>query len=198
VLALVSRGLAALVLILAATAPGYASGVTFNFQFDDSGGGPDGSVTPPIVGTGVFTIATDPGLGTFALSSLGSYSMSFSLDGYTLTDANIASDPSEVLVVISSYGASQERVYFTDSGGGAGGPFGGSLDLINYSTYFGLSFEPSYAGGHNTYVDALDDNGNYLGVTAVPEPASMIQFGIGLCCCLAGFVWGRRRMTAVA
>jgi hypothetical protein len=196
--ALICGTVAALALILVGAGQASAGGLTFNFQFDNGGSGePDGTVTPPIVGTGTFRIATDPGLGTFVLSSLGSYTMSYSFNGYTVTNADIVSNPTLTLVVISSFGPSQERVYFTDSGSGAGGPFDGSLDLQNASEI--LSFEPASSGGHNLYVDTANSYyGNYLGLTAVPavpEPASHVQLCLGASC-LAGIIWRRRRRTA--
>jgi hypothetical protein len=159
---------------------GTSSGVVFNFQFDSSGGGPDGTVTPPIVGTGTFSIASDPGNGTFALSTLGNYSMSYTFGNTTFTNADIVSNPADTLVVIAPDGQ-QRRVYFTDPGSGSEGPLGGSLDLDTGDPLFNLlSFEPSVEGGHNLYVfgDSEADLyfGNYLGLTnsaAVPEPASL-------------------------
>ena len=55
--------------VLAVAVPAMAAPVTFDFQFDNTF--LDGSVTPPIVGTGWFTIETDPGDGTFALDQVG-------------------------------------------------------------------------------------------------------------------------------
>jgi hypothetical protein len=98
-----------------------------------------------------------------------------------------------VAVNITQVG-SQERLVFTESGpSGDGGPFGGSLDLVN-STGDGLSFEPTFAGGHNLYFE--DANfGNYLALSSgVPEPAAWATL-------LAGFgIIGaalRRRSVAV-
>jgi hypothetical protein len=173
--------------------------LVFNFQFDNSGGGPDGTVTPPFVGTGTLSLVNDPGNGTFTLSSLGAFTMSFVFGTATFTQANIVSDLTMTLVVITPFGADR-RVYFTDPGAGGGGPFGGSLDLINGSDI--MSFEPSYVGGHNLYFEGsnfqIDNFGNYLGVApgpAVPEPATITLLGLGGVG-LLGYRWRRRKLVA--
>jgi PEP-CTERM motif len=173
----------AIALLLGSAGQSTAGPEAFNFQFDNSGGGPDGTITPPIVGTGTLTLASDPGNGTFSLASLTGFGMSFTFGGDTFTQADIKSDNSLTEVVIANDG-NQRRVYFTDPGNGAQGPFGGSLDLVN-AAGSDLSFEPSYVGGHNLYFeDGATANlfGNYLGLTAptttVPEPASLTLSGL--------------------
>jgi hypothetical protein len=155
------------------------AGPVFGFQFDSATGESDGIVTQPIVGTGTLTLPDDPGNGTFALSSLGALKMSFVFRNTTFTQADIASDLNLSELNISSDG-SQRRAYFTDTGDGAGGPNGGSLNLTDGKGDF-ITFEPSFYGGHNLYIESGPTpnsvfSGNYLGLTLatiVPEPAGL-------------------------
>jgi hypothetical protein len=177
----------ALALILSGSGQVNAGPITFDFQFTSFYSEPGG--------TGTFTIANDPGVGTFVLDTLGSFTMFYSIDGGTATDADILSDPSRTTVVISSVGPGQESLYFSDTGGGAGGPFGGSLDLLSSSLL--LSFSPSNFGpgyfGSDTPLES--DFGSYTALS-VPEPASIVQLGLGASC-LAGIItWRRKRRTA--
>ncbi len=199
---------AAVALLLGSAGQLTAGPVTFDFQFDNSGGGPDGTVKPPIVGTGTLTLPTDPGNGTFTLSSLTGFSMSYTFGTDMYTQADIKSNDSLTEVVIGNFGGGQRRAYFTDPGAqnGAGGPLNGSLDLIN-AAGDDLSFEPKEFGGHNLYfenghaVTGQPNNffGNYLGLTAgpatVPEPASVTLLGLGVSG-LALRAWRKRRSAA--
>ena len=152
-----------------------ASAISFNFTFDND-------LAPGIqavVGTGNFTFANDPGNGTFAFNSLGAFSMAFSFtNGVVLSAADILSDLSQVLVVLSTSG-SNRRLQFSDTGAGGGGPFLGSLDLANGTG--ALSFEPSYLGGNlDSYQEAGNSKsanffGSYLATSAgasVPDGGS--------------------------
>jgi PEP-CTERM motif-containing protein len=163
----------------------------FLFQFDNT---PNGTVTPPIVGTGTFSFAIDPGNGTHALTSLGAFSMSFAFGSSTFTQGNIVTPLSEVLVVLSTQGMNR-RVQFSNNNpsGFGSGIFGGSIDFINGDNV--LSFEPPGFGGNLDLYLMNQFFGNYLGLqspSAVPEPATMLLFGTGLVA-VAAKVARRRR-----
>ena len=61
-------------------------------------------------GTGTFYIANDPGIGTFVLNSIGSFTISFDIGAHRFTQANITSDTSENLVVITPFSPGIEQV----------------------------------------------------------------------------------------
>jgi hypothetical protein len=171
--------------------------IIFNFQFDNHGfGDPDGVIIPPVVGTGTFSLATDPGNGTFTLASLGAFTASFIFGTTTFTQADISSDPNLTRAVITGFG-SERRLYFSDPGAGGGGPENGSLDLNKGADF--LTFEPTFFGGHNLYQEMVGANlfqGNYLGVTsAVPEPATLTLLGLSSLG-LLGYGWRRRKQPA--
>jgi hypothetical protein len=150
-----------------------ASATTFNFGFDNN---PTTGIQAPIVGTGAFTFANDPGNGTFAFNSLGAFSIAFSfVDGETFTSADIASDLSQVLVVLSGSGM-HRRLQFSDTGSGGGGPFAGSIDFT--SSTGALSFEPSYFGGNLDLYFTNAFFGSYLATTGnvkVPDAGSTMM-----------------------
>src|SRR5215831_18008582 len=84
-----------------------AGAVTFTFEFDDRGIFAPPPALPPFVGTGTVTLATDPGPGTFALNSLGPFSMSFVFGTNTFFASNastseITTPLSQVLVALTS------------------------------------------------------------------------------------------------
>jgi hypothetical protein len=145
--------------------------LTFNFEFD---GTPDATITPPIVGTGTLTLAADPGNGTFAFNAI-SPTLSFLVNGESFSNADILTPTANVQVQISTSGPDR-IVNFA----GFGGPFGGSLDLINANAR-PLSFQPGFG---TLYFDQ-NSFGTYRGTAAstqVPEPGSvalLVGAGIG-------------------
>jgi hypothetical protein len=155
------------VTVLSAT-PLKSQALTFDFSFDNTF---DGTVTPPIVGTGTFSFDGDPGNGTFALTSLANYNFSFNfLNGSSFTNTDISTPVANVFVAIQDNGTDR----FVNFGGAGGGPFIGSLDFINASG--GLSFQPNFGtayfttrGGFGTYQGIVPAD-----VTPVPEPASIL------------------------
>ena len=182
----------------------------FYFEFDDSGGGPDGTVSPPIVGRGTFVSSVDLAPGTYDLSELTGFSMEFSVPSVaTFSTADIATPVDQVAVTITQFAPAVERLIFTESGPAPccdGGPLSGSLDLVN-SSGFGLSFEPTSFGGHNLYA-ALDpignglEFGNYLALSArsstTPEPSTWVMTLLGFASlALAGYR-ASKKMNAVA
>ena len=181
---------------LAATAALSSAGqaaTSFTFQFDNNGfGTPRGQVQPPIVGTGNFTTSDNLVAGTYALTSLTDFTVSFSFaNGATFTQADIATPIGQVAVRISNYSGGGLRLQFTENGSPAnGGPAGGSLDLVSSSGL--LTFEPSYNGGNDFYF-STPFIGNYLALNAVPEPGSwaLMIAGFGL----AGAAMRRRSLT---
>jgi PEP-CTERM motif len=152
----------------------------FDFQFDNQGTGTvDGTIVPPLTGTGTFTFANNVGLGIFALSALGVFQMDFTFGADSYTEANIATPLSEVAVRIIQDGANQ-RLEFTENGSPAdGGPAHGALDLENGTL---LSFEPSFFGGNYLYAEGPVNLGSYLALarTSAPEPLTLSVFGVGL------------------
>ena len=169
-------GLAALLSLgSAATCP---ADVTFSFSFD---GIPDGAVSSPLVGSGTVTLSSDPGPGTYALTSFASFSMSFAFnDGNTYTDADISTPLSEVLVVLYDAGG-REGLFFSNTKDFGSGPAGGSID---FGLVDGLTFEPpGFGGSPLTLFEEGDAStgffGDYVAVNAVPEPSSLIGLALG-------------------
>lgn len=152
---------------LAATAFGHAApahALSFDFQFDNT---PDGTVTPPIVGTGTFSFDGDPGLGDFALTSLPNYNFEFNFGSSSFTNADIATPLANVLVRISLIG-SDLSVGF---GGSRGGPNAGSIDFNKAGEI--LSFQPDFGSLYFGIVSTQETRllGNYQAI-ATSEPTS--------------------------
>lgn len=154
-------------LTLLCTSLGFAG--TFTFQFDNTF---DGTLTPPIVGTGTFTFTTDPGNGTFGFADFGTTQFSLNFGGVTFSEADIATPLSNVQLRITEVSG----VRFLNFGGSGGGPFGGSLDFVNGSSS-DLSFQPGF--GSLYFSDA--NFGTYEAVLdTVPEPATSMFLGVGI------------------
>ena len=175
-------GLAASI-ALAAAAPATATTV-FNFQFHSAGiFVPDDVLTPPIVGTGTLTSPIDLTAGTYDLSTLAGFGLTFSfLDGNSYTSADISTPLSGVAVLVTDVGGGIERLVFIETGraGSDGGPHSGVLDLDNGSNF--LSFAPSIFG---TYLyQETGSAGRYVALSApvVPEPSTwtLMILGFGL------------------
>jgi hypothetical protein len=165
---------------------------TFHFSFDDGQ-----TANPSLIGFGTLTLATDPGLGTFALDSVGGYSLSFTIDGSTFTQADITTTPSTVLLLITGT-TGAEQLKFSNSSGFGDGEEGGSIDLANGG--FVLSFEPPGIGGDlDLFAFGDPDNsaalmGHYIATqSAAPEPTSwaLMVGGFGL---VGGVLRNRRRV----
>src|SRR5947209_9358800 len=106
-------------LLIAATS--LRADTTFSFQFDNQGinganASTDGPIIPPLVGTGMFVSPLNLAPGTYALSSLIGFTMSFTFaNGDSYTQANIATPITGVSVRIVSFRGGQ-RLFFTASG----------------------------------------------------------------------------------
>lgn len=178
---------AALALATAIGSSNAQAATTFNFSFDNNGPlEPDGTVGLPLVADGTFVSPVDLTPGTYALSSLPGFTLSFDFSGDTFSEADIETPISDVAVTITNHGGGERLVFTENPPGGDTGPFAGSLDLVN-SSGSDLTFEPTFAGGHNLYAEIDGDSGaqnfgNYLALAggAVPEPAGWAMMLIGL------------------
>ncbi|MEA5536414.1 PEP-CTERM sorting domain-containing protein [Crocosphaera sp. XPORK-15E] len=147
--------------------PLQSQALTFNFEFDNTD---DGTVTPPIVGTGTFSFNGDPGNGTFALTSLAPFNFSYNIGTATFTNADILTPVANVTAIISTDGSDR----FVNFGGTGGGPFGGSIDFRNGTNF--LTFQP---GGGSFYQASGGFFGTYAGTipvtpASVPEPTTTL------------------------
>lgn len=123
---------------LATVALGHAApahALSFDFLFDNS---PDGTLTPPIVGTGTFSFDGDPGLRDFALTSLPNFNFLFDIDTSSFSNADSVTPLDNVLVRISQIGSD----FSVSFGGSQGGPNNGSIDFNNAGDV--LSFQPDF------------------------------------------------------
>lgn len=183
--ALKATVLAAAFAVASASAPAWAA-TDFTFQFDGVGlfddqflplG--DGPITPPVLGTGNFTSASDLAPGTYDLSSLSGFTFTFTVNGDTYTEADIVTPLDGVAIRITDTGGGIERLFFTESGSASSntGPNGGSLDLSDGTNF--LSFEPTSFGGNYLYQET-GSAGRYLALSsAVPEPSTWAMMVLG-------------------
>jgi hypothetical protein len=190
-----SPKISSLVLLLGAgvalaSAPAHA--LVFEFQFDNAGNGLP--LDPPIVGSGSFGFDGDPGVGSFALTSLGNYTFDFLFDdGNAFGNADITTPASEVLVLISQ----NENTYnlrFSNTNPFGGGHYDGALDFDNGSST--LTFEPPAFGGNldmyiKTESNSSAPSGAYLASAPVPGPLPLMGAG-------AAFAWSRRLRRRIA
>ncbi|HEY3862093.1 MAG TPA: hypothetical protein VGO59_09415 [Verrucomicrobiae bacterium] len=152
---------------------------TFYFQFNDDPGRLEGT---PIVGTGTFTFANDPGDGLFPFLDLGKFKMDFTFDdGQTYLGVDIASHLKDTLVLLTGSGPTR-RLRFAGDGAGV---VGGSIDFYNGSDF--LSFAPSGTGtGLQLYVEGIAGAANFGDYLATAAPNAGVPDG-GSTFWMAGF-----------
>lgn len=180
-------------------AAGGAHATTFNFQFVD----PTWSVR---LGMGQFSTSADlttPGV--YTLDSLPDYALNLQfLDGTAFTGDGILTPTDGVALKVFGAGSTL-AMEFTEAPGSADadhGPFGGAVDLGTPSGSNLLSFEPSFAGGNNEYIEIAPDGGGFAFgyytafVAGVPEPATWGLMILGLAA--VGAAMRRRAPLAVA
>jgi hypothetical protein len=185
----------------AAAVPAQAA-TQFDFQFDNAGIFTDeglvihdGPLDPPIVGTGTFTSPTDLAAGTYDLTSLPGFSVTFTfVNGDTFTTSDIDTPLTGVAITVVDLGGGVQRLFFTESGGGGsdGGPHAGSLDLDNATSF--LSFSPA-SFGNFLYIEG-SYSGRYHALASVPELSTwaMMLMGFGA----VGFSLRRTRAKTAA
>lgn len=156
----------------------------------------DNTTTAPFVGSGTVTIANAPASdGTFALSSLGAVTFSFTFPalGLTFTNAQISTPANQILFRFTTEG-NVRRLQFSNTNAIGGGPLSGAIDFGNFST--GLSFQPPGPppGTALNQFALFSPSGSLFGnyyasqpVAAVPEPGTILA-GAG-----AAFLLGAHR-----
>jgi hypothetical protein len=199
----------AIVVWMANASPAGAD-ATFTFGFDNQGLGGTLPLVPPIVGTGTVTLATDPGPGTFALNSLGGFSMSFvfgtdTFSASTGSSSEITTPLSQVLVVITSVPGG-ENLQFSNTQPFGGGAQEGSLDFTNPSG-LSLTFQPPGfivrdRPGLILYQEGVQfqNQGVYLGTSVAAVPGPIVGAGLPglILACGALLAFARRRRRKIA
>jgi hypothetical protein len=196
---MVFKGLLAATAALALAGAAHAA-TTFDFVFGQSG---------VLLGTGVFTTSanlTTPGL--YTLSSLPSYSMSYSFtDGSTFTTSDIATPADGVAIDVSLGGPTGLAMLWTEVPGSPdadGGPFSDALDLVTGPLGLGgayLSFTSPNGGlpgfSEAASVETNPNSGVYVAFLApAPEPATWAMMIVGLAA--VGVALRRRAVLALA
>lgn len=181
----VTTAFVALAVCAFATAVPARAVTQFDFQFDNAGIVNDegmlihdGPLDQPIVGTGTFTSPTDLAAGTYDLTSLSGFSVTFTFtNGDTFTTSDILTPLTGVAVTVTDLAGGAQRLFFTESGGAGsdGGPNNGSLDLNNGTSF--LSFSPS-SFGNFLYTESAF-SGRYHALASVPEPSTWAMMVIG-------------------
>jgi hypothetical protein len=172
--------------------------VTFDIAYYDNDAFPD-----PLVGTGVFSYDGPATVGSFALASLTGVTFDATIVGFTLTTADLSTNPSTSGISVFSIAGGLFGLVFTGTGGTVNG---GSLELENGEGYL-LTHEPTAAigtrvgccGGNGTQnrYGLVDDtrydwaSGDYV-ATAIPEPGTRALCALGL----AGLAAWRRSSGA--
>jgi hypothetical protein len=156
-----------------AALPAAAAPFTFNFEFDNT---PNGSVEPPIVGTGFLTF-DDLGDGTFDFFSLTNVDLGFTFGADTWGLANLDTSAGTLVEISTTLDA--RSLVFTGIGNGLEG---GSIDfLIDANpTDKVLTFGPSSAVGLYRVVGSLFGDYAASAVAQTPLPATLLLFAVGL------------------
>jgi len=131
------------------------------------------------VGTGIFSFDGDLGDGSFALDTLANPVFNASFNGDTFVLADTEDNLSEVLAIITTLGPNR-FLRFGNINDSSGGMINGSFDFINNTnqSVTNLSFEPGVTGGDLYGASAFF--GNYVAVTPVPEPSTLLSLSIAL------------------
>lgn len=168
----------------------------FNVAFD---GTADASINSPLVGSGLITLALDPGSdGTYTLAALGgaTFEFNFPTAGLSYTNADLTTPLADIRIRLTTSGGEQ-RLQFSNSRAIGAGPLSGSIDFGNFSN--GLTFSPpgpGFGGALNQFMVLTATDflfGNYYAsrtVAAVPEPGTWLAGSIATLALAA--VWRRR------
>lgn len=185
------RRASALIPVLALACAGAAHAATFQITYDTT---PNAAIDGPIVGTGTFSYDGAAAAGSFLLSDLTGVSFSATFTG-GVTFSGPPFDPADQSLIgidVTDVGGGVFQLIFTGQSAGTNG----SLDIITATG--ALSHQPSdLLGGNagmrlyfaNDSTTGLSAFGDYLVTSAVPEPATLALFGMGI----AGIGLARKR-----